>query len=196
MGNCVAVPTFRRTYHVSRSSTRQATVPTDTEVPLEERENYHVYYNLSSDIPSSLWVGIKNRRKRTLQTNRIKTTRYNIFTFLPKNIFEQFRRFANIYFAILIGLNWIPIINAISKTVAFIPLTVILTITAIKDLVEDLKRWRSDSNINKQMTEIYDKTSKTFVQCKWQDLSVGNVIRVRTDQTVPADILLLSSASK
>ncbi|CAF4639929.1 unnamed protein product, partial [Rotaria magnacalcarata] len=29
--------------------------------------------------------------------------------------------------------------------VAFIPLTVILTITAVKDLVEDLKRWRSDS---------------------------------------------------
>jgi magnesium-transporting ATPase (P-type) len=33
------------------------------------------------------------------------------------------------------------------------------------------------------------------VPCKWQDLSVGSVIRVRTDQTVPADILLLSSSS-
>ena len=41
--------------------------------------------------------------------------------------------------------------------VAFIPLTVILTITAIKDLVEDLKRWRSDVNINKQMAEVYNK---------------------------------------
>ena len=41
--------------------------------------------------------------------------------------------------------------------VAFLPLTVILTITAVKDLVEDLKRWRSDSRINKQMTEVYDK---------------------------------------
>jgi hypothetical protein len=30
-------------------------------------------------------------------------------------------------------------------------------ITAIKDLVEDLKRWRSDSNINIQMSEVYDK---------------------------------------
>jgi hypothetical protein len=41
--------------------------------------------------------------------------------------------------------------------VAFLPLTIILTITAIKDLVEDLKRWRSDSKINKQMSEVYDK---------------------------------------
>jgi hypothetical protein len=36
-------------------------------------------------------------------------------------------------------------------------LTVILTITAIKDLVEDLKRWRSDAKINKQMAEVFDK---------------------------------------
>jgi len=44
--------------------------------------------------------------------------------------------------------------------VAFLPLTVILTITAVKDLVEDLKRWRSDTKINKQMTEVYDKYVK------------------------------------
>ena len=83
----------------------------------QERGNYHVYCNLSSDVESSLWITIKNRRKRTPQSNRIQTTRYNILTFLPKNLFEQFRRLANIYFAILIGLNWVPIINAISKTV-------------------------------------------------------------------------------
>jgi hypothetical protein len=41
--------------------------------------------------------------------------------------------------------------------VAFLPLTVILTITAIKDLVEDIKRWRSDSKINSQIAEYYDK---------------------------------------
>ena len=117
MGNFVAVPTFRRTYDVSSRSTRRTTLPTDSQTPTLERENYHVYYNLSSDIEPSLWITFKNRRKRTSQTNRITTTRYNIFTFIPKNLFEQFRRVANIYFAILIGLNWIPIINAISKMV-------------------------------------------------------------------------------
>jgi phospholipid-translocating ATPase len=39
------------------------------------------------------------------------------------------------------------------------------------------------------------RTSKTFVECKWQDLSVGSIVRVRVDETVPADILLLSSTS-
>ena len=116
MGNFVAVPTFRRTYHVSRRTSRP-TIPNDTQNSTTERDNYHVKYNMSSDVESSLWIAYTKRRKRKPQTNRIQTTRYNILTFLPKNIFEQFRRVANIYFAILIGLNWIPIINAISKTV-------------------------------------------------------------------------------
>jgi hypothetical protein len=118
MGNFVAVPSFRGSYHVAKRSKAQSRATSDTTNPAEERENYHVYCNLSSDIQSSLWIAIKNRRQnRTSRTNRIQTTRYNIFTFIPKNLFEQFRRVANVYFAILIGLNWIPIINAISKTV-------------------------------------------------------------------------------
>ena len=39
------------------------------------------------------------------------------------------------------------------------------------------------------------RTSKTFVDRKWEDIHVGNIVRVRADQTVPADILLLSSQS-
>ena len=39
------------------------------------------------------------------------------------------------------------------------------------------------------------RTSRTFVQRKWRDLSIGDIVRVHTDQTVPADILLLSSTS-
>ena len=39
------------------------------------------------------------------------------------------------------------------------------------------------------------RTSRTFVQCKWQDLSVGSIVRVHVDETVPADILLISSTS-
>ncbi|CAF5025649.1 unnamed protein product, partial [Rotaria sp. Silwood1] len=177
MGNLTAVPTLRRTPKVSNSNARQSTVSSVTNgrsLPLPRHETYVVHHNLSSSLDSSLWIAIKNRRKYTPKTNRIKTTRYNIITFLPKNLFEQFHRVAN---------------------VAFIPLTVILTITAIKDLVEDLKRWRSDAQTNKQIAEVYNKTSKKFVQCRWEDLSVGSIVRVRTNQIVPADILLLSSTS-
>ncbi|CAF3357571.1 unnamed protein product [Rotaria sp. Silwood1] len=120
MGNLTAVPTLRRTPKVSNSNARQSTVSSVTNgrsLPLPRHETYVVHHNLSSSLDSSLWIAIKNRRKYTPKTNRIKTTRYNIITFLPKNLFEQFHRVANVYFAILIGLNWVPIINAISRNV-------------------------------------------------------------------------------
>jgi hypothetical protein len=119
MGNCTAVPTLRRTPKNPRKNAHLSTVSsvtTGTQLPLPTHETYVVHHNLPSS-ESPFWVVIKNRRKRRPQTNRIVTTRYNIFTFLPKNLFEQFHRIANVYFAILIGLNWIPIINAISKDV-------------------------------------------------------------------------------
>lgn len=39
------------------------------------------------------------------QNNAIKTSKYNIFTFLPLNLFEQFRRLANAYFLFLMMLQ-------------------------------------------------------------------------------------------
>ena len=42
---------------------------------------------------------------------------------------------------------------------------------------------------------LHCRATKTFVTRQWQDLSVGSVVRVRADETVPADILLLSSSS-
>ncbi|CAF0952006.1 unnamed protein product [Didymodactylos carnosus] len=87
------------------------------QLPLCNRENYNVYHNIPSTNESSLWIAIKSRQKRTLQSNRVRTTRYNIITFLPKNLFNQFQRLANIYFAILIDLNWVPLLNTLSENV-------------------------------------------------------------------------------
>lgn len=39
------------------------------------------------------------------QKNSIKTSKYNLFTFLPLNLFEQFQRIANAYFLILLILQ-------------------------------------------------------------------------------------------
>jgi hypothetical protein len=117
MGNFVDVPSFYRKLKRSRSKIDRTSESTQSNS--SDPENYHVYYDPSPDPDSSIWVNIKNRRKHIPETNRIQTTRYNILTFLPKNLFEQFHRIANVYFAVLIGLNWIPVINAVSKTVNF-----------------------------------------------------------------------------
>lgn len=87
--------------------------------------------------------------------NAIKTTRYTIITFLPKNLFEQFHRFANIYFIFVVALNWVPEVNAFAKEVAALPVLFVLAVTAAKDAFEDFRRYRSDKQINSHTCRVF-----------------------------------------
>ncbi|KAJ3038196.1 hypothetical protein HK097_003243, partial [Rhizophlyctis rosea] len=80
--------------------------------------------------------------------NWIRTSKYNFFTFLPKNLWEQFRRAANLFFLLLVILQSIPDYQSIDPVVAALPLIIIVSLTAIKDGFEDWKRHKSDQEVN------------------------------------------------
>uniref|UniRef100_A0A8C1P7U1 Phospholipid-transporting ATPase n=1 Tax=Cyprinus carpio TaxID=7962 RepID=A0A8C1P7U1_CYPCA len=82
------------------------------------------------------------------QGNAIKTYKYNVLTFLPLNLYEQFKRAANLYFLCLLILQIIPQISTLPWYTTLVPLVLVLGITAIKDLVDDLARHRMDKEIN------------------------------------------------
>uniref|UniRef100_A0A3Q2ZKX6 Phospholipid-transporting ATPase n=1 Tax=Kryptolebias marmoratus TaxID=37003 RepID=A0A3Q2ZKX6_KRYMA len=71
-------------------------------------------------------------------TNAIKTSKYNVLTFLPLNLFEQFQRIANAYFLVLLVLQVIPQISSLSWFTTVVPLIFVLTVTAAKDATDDL----------------------------------------------------------
>ena len=83
-----------------------------------------------------------------LADNRLKTTKYTLLSFLPKNLFEQFHRLANVYFVFIALLNFVPAVNAFQPGLALAPVLFILAVTAFKDLWEDYSRHRSDHEIN------------------------------------------------
>lgn len=83
-----------------------------------------------------------------LAGNRLKTTKYTALSFLPKNLFEQFHRLANVYFVLIALLNFAPAVNAFQPGLALAPVLFILAATALKDLWEDYSRHRSDHEIN------------------------------------------------
>lgn len=72
-------------------------------------------------------------------SNSISTTKYNVFTFLPKSLFEQFRRVANVYFLISAGIAYSPL-AAYSSSSAIAPLIIVIVATMIKEAVEDWRR--------------------------------------------------------
>lgn len=81
-------------------------------------------------------------------SNRIRTAKYSLVTFLPKNLFEQFRRVANCYFLFIVILQAIPVISNYNVGLAALPLIIIVAITAAKDAFEDYNRYKQDQLVN------------------------------------------------
>ncbi|XP_051563477.1 phospholipid-transporting ATPase VA-like [Myxocyprinus asiaticus] len=126
--------------------------------------------------------------------NKIKTTKYTLLSFLPKNLFEQFHRFANVYFVFIALLNFVPVVNAFQPELALAPVVFILSVTAIKDLWEDYRRHRSDKEINHMDCLVYSRSEKRYVEKYWKEVRVGDFIRLRCNEILSADVLLLSSS--
>ncbi|KAJ3184415.1 hypothetical protein HDU85_001720 [Gaertneriomyces sp. JEL0708] len=87
-----------------------------------------------------------------LPGNAISTAKYTWYTFVPKNLFEQFRRVANLYFLMTVILQIFPQFEVSNPLLAAMPLIIIISITAIKDGFEDWRRHTTDSLINNSVT--------------------------------------------
>ncbi|XP_035303272.1 probable phospholipid-transporting ATPase VB isoform X2 [Cricetulus griseus] len=126
--------------------------------------------------------------------NSICTTKYTLLTFLPQNLFEQFHRWANLYFLFLVILNWIPSMEVFHREITMLPLAIVLFIIMVKDGIEDFKRYRFDREMNSASIQIYERIEQSYMQKRWQDVRVGDFVQMRCNEIVPADILLLFSS--
>ncbi|XP_076993696.1 phospholipid-transporting ATPase VB isoform X2 [Tamandua tetradactyla] len=146
-----------------------------------------------SNLPFEEWPS-KENPNRHYCGNQIKTSKYTMLSFIPKNLFEQLHRFANLYFVGIVVLNFVPVVNAFQPEVSMIPVCIILAITAIKDACEDLRRYKADKVINSQQCLLYSRKDQSYVQKCWKDVRVGDFIQMRCNEIIPADILLLFSS--
>nr|XP_055135047.1 probable phospholipid-transporting ATPase IM isoform X2 [Symphalangus syndactylus] len=124
--------------------------------------------------------------------NRIHTSRYNILTFLPINLFEQFQRVANAYFLCLLILQLIPEISSLTWFTTIVPLVLVITMTAVKDATDDYFRHKSDNQVNNRQSEVL--INSKLQNEKWMNVKVGDIIKLENNQFVAADLLLLSSS--
>ncbi|NXD39249.1 AT10B ATPase, partial [Copsychus sechellarum] len=89
--------------------------------------------------------------------NRIQTTKYTWFIFLPRNLLGQFHRLNDLYFFFLVVLNWFPQVEVFHREVVMLPLAVVLLATMIDDALEDYRKYQYDKTINFTKTRAYDK---------------------------------------
>lgn len=184
-------------------------------------------------------------------SNEILTAKYTVLNFLPKNLLEQMRRVANVYFVFIILLQCIPGISNYSPILAASPVVAIMAVTAIKDAVEDWRRHQQDNEVNystcwslhrpesgptivrdtryqrlvdfmwrlrdvvilgvmraycrlkgkkfelegrhRQLTKL-TADAVDWQETFWRDIRVGDIVLLRNNEIIPADIVLLSSS--
>jgi phospholipid-translocating ATPase len=176
---------------------------------------------------------IDERRGHAYLPNTIRTSRYTVYDFLPKQVFFQLTRLANFYFLCVGVPQTIPGISTTGNYTTILPLLFFVLLTVVKEGYDDWKRHRLDTVENGQtahvLRNVLRKTglgdlssqgrrglldslkSKVWPRYKpfnvvwedtdligymwrsieWKDLKVGDVIKVRRDEDVPADIVLL-----
>lgn len=127
-------------------------------------------------------------------SNRITTAKYGYSTFFPKFIFEQFRRYSNIFFSIIALFQQIPNVSPTGRYTTAVPLLCILGVSALKELFEDMKRHKADRKVNESEIYVLNKTTLKWHLVKWQDVKVGDIVKCLSENFFPSDILLLSSS--
>ena len=133
-----------------------------------------------------------NKQLYKHSSNYITTTKYNIFTFIPKALLIQFARLPNIYFLTTAIIQSIPVISPLTNVTAIVPLVFVLSVSMIRELIEDLGRSKYDKVNNEEQVLVF--RNGRFVHVKSQDLLIGEIVVVYDNAPVPCDMVLLDSS--
>ncbi|XP_051119366.1 probable phospholipid-transporting ATPase 8 [Andrographis paniculata] len=126
------------------------------------------------------------------RSNYVSTTKYNAFNFIPKSLFEQFRRVANLYFLVVACVSFSPLAPFTAASI-LAPLIVVIGATMAKEGVEDWRRRKQDIEANNRKVKVFGRDHH-FYETRWKGLRVGDLVKVYKDEYFPADLMLLSSS--
>ncbi|XP_058774450.1 putative phospholipid-transporting ATPase 9 [Vicia villosa] len=124
--------------------------------------------------------------------NSVSSTKYTLATFLPKSLFEQFRRVANFYFLVTGTLAFTKIAPYTAAS-AILPLLIVIGATMVKEGIEDWRRKKQDIEVNNRRVKVHNGDG-TFEYTEWKNLKVGHIVKIIKDEFFPADLLLVSSS--
>ncbi|OWR45528.1 hypothetical protein KGM_215959 [Danaus plexippus plexippus] len=133
-------------------------------------------------------IFVNHPQPQKFVNNRISTAKY-------RQLAEQnsmFRRYSNCFFLLIALLQQIPDVSPTGRWTTLTPLILILSVSAIKEIVEDFKRHRADDETNRRMVEVL--RGGCWQSIRWERLQVGDICKVLNNQFFPADLILLASS--
>ncbi|XP_057555052.1 probable phospholipid-transporting ATPase IIB isoform X4 [Hippopotamus amphibius kiboko] len=142
----------------------------------------------------TVWLGYPEKCEEKHPRNSIKNQKYNVFTFIPGVLYEQFKFFLNLYFLVVSCSQFVPALKIGYLYTYWAPLGFVLAVTIMREAVDEFRRFQRDKEVNSQL---YSKlTVRGKVQVKSSDIQVGDLIIVEKNQRIPSDMVFLRTSEK
>ena len=145
--------------------------------------------------PRNVMLGRRDLNQTWYPKNVIRNQKYNILTFIPLVLFEQFRFFLNLYFLIMACTQFIPMFRVGYLSTYWGPLAFVLFVTMLREAYDDIKRAYRDKELNSQMYTLLGANGRRK-KIPSSQLQVSDVIVIQKNQRVPADVVLLQTSDK
>lgn len=158
---------------------------------------------------------IDERTNEPYTSNWIRSTRYSAWNFVPRQLVAQFSKLANFYFLVISILQMIPGLSTTGTYTTIIPLMFFVTLSIAKEGYDDLRRYRLDKAENRREAQVLRASPSSFLRSgtsddgsssspssdaliwetiKWEDLNVGDIIKMERNDAAPADLALLHTS--
>ncbi|XP_040514376.1 phospholipid-transporting ATPase IB isoform X1 [Gallus gallus] len=137
-------------------------------------------------------IYVNQPQQSKFRDNWVSTAKYSVVTFLPRFLYEQIRKAANAFFLFIALLQQIPDVSPTGRYTTLVPLLFILTVAGIKEIIEDYKRHKADSAVNKKKTVVL--RNGMWQDIVWKEVAVGDIVKVTNGQHLPADMIIISSS--
>ncbi|KAM3543215.1 hypothetical protein ARSEF1564_003845 [Beauveria bassiana] len=175
---------------------------------------------------------IDERSGRHYCSNFIRSSRYTVYDFIPKQLFFQFSKLGNFYFLVMGILQTIPGLSTVGRWTTIGPLLAFVAFSMAKEGLDDYRRYQLDKSENRSSTLVLSRNdgrkrkathaktalariknrnekadvtveetalgdleqtrpSADWIELDWQQVRVGDIVRLQRDQNVPADMVLL-----
>ncbi|KAJ5674673.1 uncharacterized protein N7477_004607 [Penicillium maclennaniae] len=129
--------------------------------------------------------------------NVVSNAKYTPWSFLPRTLYNEFSFFFNIYFLLVALSQIIPILRIGYMSSYIAPLAFVVSISLGKEALDDIVRRRRDAEANAEPFTVVSLEGSNVLEMnkKSRDLKVGDVLKVRKNQRLPADVVILQSLS-
>lgn len=110
------------------------------------RDGRHIPLDISSHCPQDL---VDERSGKPYINNFIRSSRYTVWDFLPKQLIFQFSRLANFYFLVMGTMQMIPGLSTTGKYTTIVPLAIFVSFSMAKEGYDDYRRYTLDKAENR-----------------------------------------------